>query len=139
MTRLSFTIPGDARGKGRPRAARIGGHTRLYTDAKTLGYENLVRYLAAEAMKGAAPLDGPLRLVVTVSVVPPRSASFKKQQAMIMGMWPAKKPDLSNILKAIEDGMNGVVFHDDAQIVQIVARKAYSVLSRAEVSVVAAS
>ena len=33
-------------------------------------------------------------------------------------IWPAKRPDLSNICKQVEAALNGVVFRDDALIVR---------------------
>ena len=37
-----------------------------------------------------------------------------------------KKPDLDNLVKALGDGMNGVVFADDSQIAQNgICRKVY--------------
>ncbi|MDI9559696.1 MAG: RusA family crossover junction endodeoxyribonuclease, partial [Pseudomonadota bacterium] len=36
-----------------------------------------------------------------------------------------KKPDLDNLLKALKDAMTGIVWHDDAQIVSLSARKDY--------------
>ena len=36
-----------------------------------------------------------------------------------------KRPDLDNIVKAWADGMNGVVYRDDALIVRKVAEKRY--------------
>ena len=38
---------------------------------------------------------------------------------------PESKPDLDNIIKAVLDGCNGVVFRDDKQVVSIHAAKEY--------------
>jgi Holliday junction resolvase RusA-like endonuclease len=55
-----------------------------------------------------------------VAVFPvPDSWSAKKRAAALAGdIRPTKKPDLSNIQKALEDGMNAVVFKDDSQITE---------------------
>ena len=53
-------------------------------------------------------------------------------------MRPGKKPDLSNVQKAAEDAINGVVFLDDALIVSSYAMKRYSDLPRVEVLVMPA-
>jgi Holliday junction resolvase RusA-like endonuclease len=127
MNSIIFTIPGDARGKGRPRATAIGNHARMYTDKATVIYENLVRVVALEAMCGMPPLSSPLSLWLIVRVTPPKSASKKLRAAMLSGeVRPAKKPDLTNIIKAIEDGANSVAYVDDSLIVSIRAEKRYA-------------
>lgn len=32
---------------------------------------------------------------------------------------PIKRPDLDNIVKLVMDGLNGVAFHDDSQVIEI--------------------
>jgi Holliday junction resolvase RusA-like endonuclease len=39
--------------------------------------------------------------------------------------WHVSRPDIDNIVKAILDGLNGVVFADDASVAQLVASKEY--------------
>lgn len=41
-------------------------------------------------------------------------------------MLPTKKPDADNVLKAVFDGMNGVVWVDDVQACGVVLRKRYA-------------
>ena len=136
MTPVSFTIPGDARGKGRPRATIRGRHAAVYTDAKTASYENLVKLAAREAMAGRAPFAVPVSMRIVVRVTPPKSASKKSTAAMLaLSIWPAKKPDLSNITKAVEDGANAVVYTDDAMIVQLSAAKYYHHTAGVDVTV----
>lgn len=136
MDVLTFTVPGTARGKGRPRIGKIGPHARMFTDDKTAAYENLVALAAREALRGAKPFADPVKVTAIVRVVPAASASKKARAAMLAGaMAPGKKPDLDNVLKAILDGLNGVAFVDDALIVQIAARKLYAEEAGVDVSI----
>lgn len=141
MTAVSFTIPGDARGKGRPVARRRnlkggGQYVAVMTDDKTSAYENLVKLAAERAMSGRPPLGVPVALEIRVRVTPPKSASRKSRAAMLSGaLRPAKKPDLTNIVKAVEDGANKVAYTDDAMIVSIVAVKFYAETSGVDVSI----
>ena len=48
---------------------------------------------------------------------------------------PTTKPDLDNIVKAL-DGMNGIVVVDDSQIVKLTATKQYSEIPQLIVSVI---
>lgn len=126
-TALEFTIPGDPRGKGRPRATTIGGHARMFTDAKTASYENLVKLAASHALGDRDPLDEALRIEVSVRMVPAASHSAKKRAAMLSGeIMPTKLPDIDNVVKAVLDGCNKVAFRDDALIVSLIASKSYS-------------
>lgn len=128
-TNVAFTVPGEPQGKGRPKVVKIAGFTRMATPAKTVAYEGLVAHAASRAMGGMPPVDGAcaVELVVTLSV--PASWSKKKQAAALAGqVLPTKKPDIDNVVKAIFDGMNGVVWRDDVQAVDVVLRKRYGAL-----------
>ena len=50
-------------------------------------------------------------------------------------MFPKVKPDLDNVVKAVLDALNGVVYRDDAQVVNLVATKRYATEPRVEVYV----
>lgn len=57
----------------------------------------------------------------------PKSVSKRKREAMIgRKILPTKKPDCSNILKSIEDGLNGVAYIDDSQIVEVKVVKRFA-------------
>lgn len=136
MSGLAFTIPGDPRGKGRPRATTIGGHARMFTDSKTASYENLVKLAASRALGHRAPLDCPLTVVVTVRMTPAASSSAKKRAAMLSGaIAPTKLPDLDNVVKAVLDGCNKVAFRDDALVVSLIARKQYAATPGVDVEI----
>jgi len=127
---LRFTVPGEVRGKGRPRIVKIGGFSRLTADAKTASYENLVALSAMEAMNrsgmAAAYFTGPVVVEIVARFTPPASASRKARAAMLSGEAPpTRKPDIDNIVKVL-DALNGIAWRDDAQVVRIVAEKRYA-------------
>lgn len=133
---ISFTIPGQPVPKGRPKFARRGSFVQAYTPEKTASYENLVKLHAAQAMAGGAPITGAVELRIWLQVAIPSSMT-KRDRAKIGtgGTLPVKKPDLDNVLKALTDAMNGIVYKDDAQIVRAVVDKVYSETPKAEVLV----
>ena len=99
----------------------------MFTPEKTARYENLVALAAQEVMQGRPPLAGAVELELTIETSPPVSWSKAKRVAALAGqIRPTVKPDCSNVLKGIEDAMNGIVYVDDAQIVQLSVRKIYS-------------
>ncbi|KUZ98108.1 endodeoxyribonuclease RusA [Burkholderia ubonensis] len=126
VRRVEFVVPGKPVAKGRPRFARQGAHVRTFTPEATERYENLVKIAAGAAMRGSAPYEGPVRMVVHIGLPIPTSWSAKRQAAAAAGLIGAtKKPDASNVLKAVEDGMNGVVYVDDGQVVDQWVSKRY--------------
>ena len=135
MTPITFTIPGEAVAKGRAKATRMGGFIKMYTPKKTVDYEKRVAEAAKTAMAGLNPLEGAVHLTVRIYRQIPKSWSQKKQRAAALGeIFPTAKPDTSNILKAIEDGSNGILWRDDSQVVDTVASKRYGT-ARAEIEV----
>lgn len=118
-------MPGPPRGKGRPRAARVGNGVRMFTDARTMSYEGDLRAYATEAMRGREIIAGPVLLKMVAIFPIPTSWSRKKRAAALAGtVRPTVKPDLDNILK-LTDALNGVVWRDDAQVVTGTQMKVY--------------
>ena len=60
---------------------------------------------------------GPLKMEVTFFFKRPKSASKRIHHTV--------KPDLSNLVKSVEDALNGIVYVDDAQIVELSVIKVY--------------
>jgi len=126
MIQIFFTVP-QVSGKGRPRFARQGTFVKTYTDAKTLTYEKSIQTYAKQAMGSTSPLIGAVAAYLHIGVPIPPSYSKTRQIACINGdERPTKKPDIDNIVKAVLDGMNGIVYLDDKQVVDLHLTKVYS-------------
>lgn len=120
---VTFTVPGEPQGKGRHRSTRTG---HIYTPKKTAVYENLVKMEYIRQCNhyfGEAPVEVHIKALLAI----PSSAPKKRKMEMLLGrLLPTKKPDISNITKAIEDGLNGIAYKDDAQIVDLTVSKRYA-------------
>lgn len=127
MTVLAFSLYGIPRGQGRPRATAIRGRANVYKATADRKYEDSVRKAATDIMAGRDPLEGPLSLSLRFRLPIPKSYSKRARASMAAGeIAPTSKPDLSNLVKAIEDAMNGVVFVDDSQVVRSFQTKIYA-------------
>lgn len=95
---LRFTVEGQPVPKARARSGKGGRH---YTPERTRAYERAIGLAALQARQrvdGVWPRD---RLYsVLVDVTPKDRRSF----------------DGSNVLKSVEDAMNGIVYDDDRQV-----------------------
>jgi len=124
---VTFKVDGNPVGKQRARYVKRGNFVQTYTPEKTRTYESLIKDAAIEAMGSSEPLETPVTLYLYIRVPMPKSCSKKRIEACLNGSeQPIKKPDASNILKSVEDGMNSVVYKDDSQIVNIHVTKVYS-------------
>lgn len=128
---ITIDLPGAPQGKGRPRFRVVRTKTgatfgNAYTPAKTRSYETLLRAAAINAMKDHMLIEGPLIVVVWAYMPVPQSWSKRKQNDALAGViFPIGKPDCDNMLKVV-DALNGVVWKDDAQIVDARVIKTYS-------------
>lgn len=92
------------------RRVRFTRNGHPYTDEKTR------KELATVAKSWQGPkLHGPL--AIYVGVMKPTPKGIKRFLPFII------KPDVDNVLKAILDGLNGVAFKDDAQVVLATVKK----------------
>jgi Holliday junction resolvase RusA-like endonuclease len=126
VRRIAFTIPAEPVAQGRPRATTIGGFTRLYQPTETVKWQQQVRLFAVEAMSQleGEPIQGPVALNLAFYL--PRPGRLIHKRRPMPPCLADHKPDLDNLVKAILDGVNGVAFQDDRQVVQIMARKFYA-------------
>lgn len=120
MDALVFSLSGQPFGKQRPRATVRGGIARIYTPEKTVAYEKAIGRIAAAAMAGRKPFEGPLSVSMRFRFEPPKSTTKTRRARLLAGEEAYIGVfDLDNLAKACADAMNGVVFVDDKQIVRL--------------------
>ncbi|WP_431490942.1 RusA family crossover junction endodeoxyribonuclease [Paraburkholderia fungorum] len=129
MEAVTFSMKGDPRGKGRPRATvrRFkSGNVRAdtYTDAKTRRYEGFVRAIVEKVMVDRRPFVGPVSICMRFRIGVPASYS-KKRRARILARQEAYYGafDCDNLAKSILDGCNTVLFRDDKQVTRMLVIK----------------
>jgi Holliday junction resolvase RusA-like endonuclease len=127
---LTFEVPGEPRGKGRPRATVRGGYAHVYTDAKTRSEEGAIRWIANAAMNAEPPYEKAVVLEVwAFRLIPTAFSRMKREAAESGNLAPISKPDADNYLKMV-DALNGIVWRDDSQVVTAIVHKRYSVRPR---------
>ena len=102
---IRIKIEGDPRPAARPRFA-CG---RAYQPKCNVDYRREIQSSARLAMRGKAPMTGAISAVVRI---------YRKSRPTARNFG-----DVDNHLKAILDGLNGVAFLDDSQIVRCVVEK----------------
>lgn len=136
MLMINFTVYGPPQGKARPRFRKIGNFVQTYTPAKTKSYEDEIKMFAKAAMGATEPLETPVEVFLYIRNSVPASYSKKRTEACLSGQEkPINKTDIDNIAKAFLDGMNGIVYKDDRQVVELHAKKTYAEIAAVEVLV----
>ena len=129
-----FSVEGNPVPKGRPRFARRGKFVSTYSPKTTVDYETLVSTSAKQAMGATEPLETPLAAYIYITLPIPASYSKKRTAACLSGEErPTKRSDIDNYCKAIFDGMNGIVYVDDSQIVSLHSTKRYGTVGMVEI------
>lgn len=134
---IQFTIPGEPRGKGRPRFRKQNGcnYVKPYTPEETANYENLIKVMYANTV-GNAKLEGPLMVIIVAYFAIPQSKSKRVKEEMRSGeVLPTVKFDVDNITKVVLDALNKIAFDDDKQVTRLVVDKRYSDIPEVRVSI----
>lgn len=133
--KIEFTVYGEPVAQGRPRATTQGGHVRMYDPEKSSNYKQYVKLTASNHRPPELLVDA-LTMKVRIYRPMPKSFSKKKQQMAKDGaLRPTTKPDCDNYLKTIKDALNGVIWKDDSQVVEVTVGKFYSDAPRVEVEI----
>jgi Holliday junction resolvase RusA-like endonuclease len=114
---ISIFLPMKPKEKGRPRFSSL---TKTpYTPPTTKRAENAIAYMVKVYMREneIQITDRPVTMIVTFFY----KANTKKE----LHRYRSKRPDLDNLCKCLMDACNGIVYMDDSQIVELVARKMY--------------
>lgn len=113
---ISFTLDLEPVAKGRPRM----GRGFAFTPLKTRKFEADVKRLA-QKHKPKELLTGPVSVKMRFYFGAPKRPKHREHIV---------KPDLSNLVKGVEDALNGVMWKDDSQITELTLSKLYDYMDR---------
>jgi len=137
-----------ARGKAQPKGSwkPINGKTRAGRNVTRLIPDNprsehfghLVKVFAREGMRGRPPIPAGIPVEVSIEFFVRRPdnhfrilAGIPDRESGSAGLRKAAphsatgKPDIDKLIRNVLDSLTGVVFHDDAQVVRVVAEKRF--------------
>lgn len=120
MRTVSFTVFGIAQAKGSSRAFTPKGWSRpiiTSTNKSLKAWESAVRVVAQQ--HAGTFFDGPVRLELAFYLPRPKSLAKKVLHC-------TTRPDLDKQARAAIDPLTGVLFKDDAQVVELRASKQYA-------------
>ena len=121
--------------QARPRATKMGRGIRLYDPKKVAVYKKQLAMMCRFQYK-KGPIEGALKVELTFYRHVQSSLSKKERELRLTGAHrPTVKPDTDNYIKSTLDGLNGWLWEDDNQIVDLVAHKYYSDNPRIEIEV----
>lgn len=73
--------------------------------------------VVARAAHTGTPYDGPVTITAEFIMPRPKSWGQKRQDPMI------QRPDLDKLIRAVMDGISGIIIRDDSQAVRMVLDK----------------
>ena len=137
VSEVSFTVYGSAQPAGSKTVGRTGDGRTFVRDSAKRGqpWRRQVAQVAGEAMNGGGLLEGPLLLTVRFTVPRPKGHLGARGLRPSAPAYPAVRPDVTKLLRAVEDACTGIVWLDDAQVVEQHALKVYGEPARAEIEV----
>ena len=131
MREIRFTAFGRPLPQGSKNAFKSGNRVVLVEASKGLKpWRSVVALCAKEVMLTAddmSLIDGPVAVDILFIFVPGKTV---KRKAM------TTKPDADKLSRAILDSLTGVCWRDDAQVVDLRARKVYGLVDMAQVVVI---
>jgi crossover junction endodeoxyribonuclease RusA len=134
---MVFTVFGQPQPGGSKTAGRsLDGRTFVRdSNKKAAPWKERVTQVAGEMMSGRPLYSGPLLLTVVFYVPRPKGHYGTKGLLPSAPKHPTVRPDLTKLIRPLEDALTGICWRDDSQIVQQLAEKRYGEPARAEVRI----
>jgi Holliday junction resolvase RusA-like endonuclease len=128
MKQFSLRIPIEPVAWQRPKTKLVNGWVKHYSPAKTKTYEQRIgEYWEQDTQGFKFEREQAVCVNVVFGLPIPKSTSKRKKEDMLNGIIKhIKKPDTDNLLKAVLDGLNGIAWADDSQVIRVCASKEYS-------------
>lgn len=131
----TIIVKGTPIPQGRPKFARRGNFVTAYDPKTSKQYKKMVA-MAAKMQFTGTPIDGAIKVNLSVYRPVQTSVSKVERQRRLNGDHrPVVKGDIDNYYKAVTDACTGIVWVDDAQIVEMTCNKYYSDNPRVEMTV----
>ena len=125
--------------QGRPRFARRGKFTQTYDPPKSKKFKIELAEIARKQLSEHPFYAGKhVPIEVSLKFYIPMLKSFtktKREMALNGSLRPPTRPDIDNYIKGTLDGLNGIFWEDDGQIVELHAGKYYSDKPRIEMEI----
>lgn len=130
---VSFVVPGVGQSRGSKSIGTRKDGTKFVRDSnpKSKPWMRVVEKAARVAMQAAGkqPTAKPVKLVVTVYRERPKGHFGTGRNAAVLhqraAAFPQTYPDITKVVRGIEDAMNEVVWVDDAQVTDQDNRKRF--------------
>ena len=125
----SVVIPISPVAQGRGSINAKGKFPRIYDPKKSREFKNKIKEYLLDSGIPTYQKHLPVTLSVECYVKRPLAHYTKNgAKTKLWKQFPTAKPDVSNYAKGIEDALIGIVLHDDAQIVDLIAKKRYATI-----------
>lgn len=112
---VRINVIGDPVPQGNHRINAAGNRIYDTAGSRLTMWREQIAWTARYRYRGA-PLEGPIILSLHFTIRRPQRPRHER---------PVTRPDLSKLTRAVEDALTGVLWHDDSQIVALIANKNY--------------
>ncbi len=115
---IQFTVYGEPKAQGRPRASITIGRALMYDPKPSRDFKRDIKAVA-QAHVPDQLITGPLVMEVKIYRPIPKSFSKKKREQALTGkLRPTTRPDLKNYIAGVEDALEKVIYENDSQIIE---------------------
>lgn len=118
---FKFIVDGQIKPKQRPFVTR----KKTFTPTETLNSEKLIKETFLKQYKNITPNKSGYGVIIKIFVKKPKKAKY---------FYPAKF-DIDNVAKTVLDALNGVIWIDDSQVIQLLVQKSFAEKSYVEITV----